>query len=97
MGILKLTPRAIWTALVAMLANLAGPAFAQDLSPIDGFFTNIGQAITGTTGQAIALVGLCAIGLIFMAGKMNIGFALSICLGIVIVFGAATILGGFGA
>jgi type IV secretory pathway VirB2 component (pilin) len=31
----------------------------------------------------------------FLFGRMNMGFAVSICVGLVILFGAATILGGF--
>lgn len=95
MGIL--TPRcAAWSGLVVALVVLAGPALAQDLSPIDNFFTTIGQALTSTTGRAIGLVALCAVGLMFLTGRMHIAFAVSICLGLVILFGAATILAGFG-
>ena len=52
-------------------------------------------ALTGTTGRAIGLVALAAVGVMFLFGRMNMGFAVSICVGLVILFGAATILGGF--
>jgi type IV secretion system protein VirB2 len=82
-------------ALFAATVILGGPALAQDLSPIDTFFATLGAALTGTTGRAIGLVALAAVGILFLFGRMNIGFAVSICIGLVILFGAATILGGF--
>ena len=42
-----------------------------------------------------ALVALAAVGILFLFGRMNMGFAVSICIGLVILFGAGTILGGF--
>jgi type IV secretion system protein VirB2 len=78
------------------LVLLAGhPALAQDLSPINNFFTTLGTALTGATGRAIGLVALAAVGILFLFGRMNMGFAISIVVGLVILFGAATILGGF--
>lgn len=89
----RLSPQAIVGAGLAAL--LAAPARAQDLSPIDTFFTTLGTALTGTTGRAIGLVALAAVGIAFLFGRMNLGLAVSICVGLVILFGSATILGGF--
>ena len=91
----KLVKRARGLALAAAAVALAGPAMAQDLSPIDTFFTTIGTALTGTTGRAIGLVALAAVGIMFLTGRMQMAFAISICVGLVILFGAATILAGF--
>ena len=82
-------------ALFAATVVIGGPAMAQDLSPIDTFFSTLGTALTGTTGRAIGLVALAAVGILFLFGRMNMGFAVSICVGLVILFGSATILGGF--
>ena len=89
--------RLVWLllGLFAVAAVVGGPAAAQDLSPIDTFFATLGAALTGTTGRAIGLVALAAVGVMFLFGRMNMGFAVSICVGLVILFGAATILGGF--
>ncbi len=87
----------VWLLLALFVAAamiLGGPAMAQDLSPIDTFFSTLGAALTGTTGRAIGLVALCAVGIMFLFGRMNMGFAVSICVGLVVLFGAATILGG---
>lgn len=89
------TPFAWALAALAAAMILGGPAMAQDLSPIDTFFGTLGAALTGTTGRAIGLVALAAVGIMFLFGRMNMGFAVSICVGLVILFGAATILGGF--
>lgn len=89
-----LTPtRLVFAALV--LVSAASPALAQDLSPVNTFFTTLGNALTGTTGRAIGLVALCAVGLMFLVGRMNWAFAASIAVGLVILYGAGTILSGF--
>ena len=89
--------RLVWLLLGLFVVAIVvgGPAVAQDLSPIDSFFATLGAALTGTTGRAIGLVALAAVGIMFLFGRMNMGFAVSICVGLVILFGAATILGGF--
>ena len=96
MAILTPSTRRIGAVALALAVCAAPPAFAQDLSPINTFFTTLGTALTGTTGKAIGLVALCAVGLLFLMGRMNWLFAGSVVLGLVILFGAATILGGIG-
>lgn len=81
-------------AVAIMLAVASTPAMAQDLSPLNTFFTTLGTALTGATGRAIGLVALAAVGIMFLLGRMNWAFAGSVVLGLVILFGAATILAG---
>ena len=71
------------------------PAFAQDLSPINDFFQTVGDALTGTTGRAIGLVAVAGLGVLFFTGRLQLMASLSIGLGLVILYGAATILSGF--
>ena len=73
----------------------ASPALAQDLSPITTMLNSIGTALTGPVGRALGLVSLAAVGILFMMGRMNWMFAGSIVVGLVILFGASTILAGF--
>ena len=94
MGILKKRSNLVILAAL-MSVVLISPAAAQDLSPITTFFTTIGTALTSTLGRAIGLVALAAVGIMFMTGRMNWAFAASIAIGLVILFGAATILAGF--
>lgn len=100
MGILKsLThPKQLTNiGLVSVLLSLmfVFPASAQDLSPITSMLTSIGTALTGTLGRALGLVAVAAVGILFLMGRMNWMFAASIVIGLVILFGAATILAGF--
>lgn len=94
MGILKtfLKP-----GLLGMLVAIAAvsPAAAQDLSPITTMLTAIGNALTGPVGRALGLVALAAVGVLFLTGRMNWLYAGSVVVGLVILFGAATILAGF--
>ena len=94
MGILKtfLKP-----GLLGMLVAIAAvsPAAAQDLSPFTAMLTAIGTALTGPVGRALGLVALAAVGVLFLTGRMNWLYAGSVVVGLVILFGAATILAGF--
>lgn len=94
MGILTPYLRASFYILLASFV-LTSPAAAQDLSPITTMLTSIGTALTGPVGRALGLVALAAVGILFMMGRMNWMFAASVIVGLVIVFGAATILAGF--
>lgn len=89
----RMSPRAL--AALALSALMTAPARAQDLSPIDNFFSTIGTALSGTTGRAIGFVAVCAIGITLCFGRMNFPLMISIFLGLVIMFGSATILAGF--
>lgn len=80
---------------VVLLALTTTGAYAQDLSPIDNFFQTLGNALTGTTGRAIGFVAICGVGILFLAGRMPLMAAGSVALGLVVIYGAATILGGF--
>ena len=93
-----LTPSTSRIAVVALALAVcaASPVLAQDLSPINNFFTTLGTELTGTTGKALGLVALATVGILFMLGKMNWLFAGSVCLGLVILYGAGTMLAGFG-
>ena len=98
MGILNsvLAP-CLRAGIFAMLATFVviSPAAAQDLSPVTTMLTSIGTALTGPVGRALGLVALAAVGILFLTGRMNWLYAGSVVVGLVILFGAATILAGF--
>ena len=94
MGILNNKFRLGLLAAIAVLF-MVSPAAAQDLSPITNMLTAIGTALTTTLGRALGLVALAAVGILFLMGRMNWMYAASVVVGLVILFGAATILAGF--
>ena len=94
MGILAPWVRAGFLAMLATFL-ITTPAAAQDLSPITTMLQAIGTALTGPVGRALGLVALAAVGILFLTGRMNWLYAASVVVGLVILFGAATILAGF--
>lgn len=99
MGILKKILKskvfAVTATALSASAFITTPALAQDLSPVTAMLTTIGTALVGPLGRAAGLVALAACGFAFMTGRMNWQLAGSIVIGLVILFGAATILAGF--
>jgi len=73
------------------------PAQAQDLAPLNNMLTEVSDALTGPTGRAFGVIAIAVVGLMFATGRMHWQFALSVVLGLVILFGAESILDGIGA
>lgn len=94
MGVLTTNFRLLLLAVLAIFV-MTSPAAAQDLSPITTMLTTIGTALTTTLGRALGLVALAGVGILFLMGRMNWAYAGSVIVGLVILFGAATILSGF--
>ena len=94
MGVLNTKTRLGLLAAMAVII-MVSPAAAQDLSPITTMLTTIGTALTTTLGRALGLVALAGVGILFLMGRMNWAYAGSVIVGLVILFGAATILSGF--
>lgn len=88
----KFISDALQVFILALFATilLTNPSLAQDFSGVESFLTEIVDAITGPIGIAIAGIAVMAVGFSFMTGRMDWTFAVSILLGIAIVFGAAT-------
>lgn len=81
--------RVAGTAAVMTLI-FASPSAAQDFAGVTTFLEAIVEAITGPIGIAISALAVMAVGFSFMTGRMDWTFAVSIVIGIAIVFGAAT-------
>lgn len=94
MGVLT-KPGRYFALALAIVFSLSLPALAQDLSPVNTMLTNIGNALTGATGRALGLVALAAVGIAFLIGRMNWMLAISVVVGLAILFGAGTMLSGF--
>ena len=88
-------PPKVGLLLVAMLALgcwAAERAFAQALTPIVTIAGNIATVLTGPFAIAVATIGLVACGFLAMSGRMPWSAAIAVIAGIVLIFGAATIV-----
>lgn len=68
------------------------PAWAQNLTPIATVATNIATALTGDFAVAVATIGLVGCGFLAMSGRMPWSAAIAVIAGIVLIFGAATLV-----
>ena len=70
-----------------------GLAWAQDLTPLTTVAENIAVALTGPFATAVATIGMAACGFLAMSGRMPWGAAIAVIGGIILIFGAATLVG----
>ncbi|KPF79002.1 type VI secretion protein [alpha proteobacterium AAP81b] len=85
------------TATVAVL--IASPALAQALDPqgsgpISGALGWIQGTLLGTVATTIAVIAVAVVGLMMLTGRMNWRFGATVVVGLFILFGAASIVGG---
>ncbi|MBY3349127.1 TrbC/VirB2 family protein [Rhizobium laguerreae] len=83
--------------IVGMVLLSSNPSAAQDFSGVTSFLEAIVEAVTGPIGVAISALAVMAIGFAFMTGRMDWTFAVSIIIGIAIVFGGASFVQGITA
>ena len=92
-------PRHHWSfpALFLLLLYAAlwpvDPVWAQALAPVATVAKNIAKALTGPFAVAVATIGLVGCGFLAMSGRMPWGSAIAVIGGIVLIFGAATLVG----
>ena len=82
---------ALLLLLYAVLWPVA-PAWAQALTPIATVATNIANALQGPFAVAVATIGLIGCGFLAMSGRMPWGSAIAVIAGIILIFGAATLV-----
>jgi type IV secretion system protein VirB2 len=80
----------------AVTAAATIPALSQDFSPVEAMLQKIVDSLTGTAGTAIGTIAVAAVGISAFTGRMNWMFAISVLIGLVLLFGAATIIAGMG-
>lgn len=86
-----LTPAAALTLLVTALYP-PSLAWAQDLTPALTIAEGIRDFLVGDFARAIAAIGLAACGFLAFAGRMPWSVAIAVIAGIVLIFGAVTIV-----
>lgn len=83
---------AVLLALVVTTLHPPGPAWAQDLTPALTIAEGIRDFLVGDFARAIAAIGLAACGFLAFAGRMPWSVAIAVIAGIVLIFGAVTIV-----
>ncbi|WP_217577438.1 TrbC/VirB2 family protein [Mesorhizobium sp. GbtcB19] len=79
-------------AVITLLST--NPSFAQDFSGVQTFLGAIVAAITGPIGVSVSALAVIAVGFSFMTGRMDWTFAVSVVVGIAVVFGGASFVSG---
>lgn len=85
----------IGAACAFLLAFLIEPAFAQDLQPINSALEAVVGILTGTAARLVAIIAVVIVGYMAFLGQIPWRWAASIIFGIVLIFGAATIVDFF--
>ena len=67
------------------------PAFAQ--ANVGGLLQNVVDMLTGNTARLLAILAVVIVGILWMFGLFDLRRAAIVILGIVVVFGAAEIVG----
>jgi len=83
-------------AALIMLA-LPSAAFAQDPAgsgPINSAFGWMQQTMLGTVATTVAVMAVAAVGFMMLTGRVNWRFGATVIVGVFIIFGAASIVGG---
>ena len=87
------TQRLFAAALIAGASSLllVQPAFAS--ANVEGLLQNVVDMLTGNTARLLAILAVVIVGILWMFGLFDLRRAAIVILGIVVVFGAAEIVG----
>lgn len=80
-------------AAIALTSTLmtVEPAFAS--ANVEGLLQNVVDMLTGNTARLLAILAVVVVGILWMFGLFDLRRAAIVILGIVVVFGAAEIVG----
>lgn len=81
------------TGAIALVVTLitVQPAFAS--ANVEGLLQNVVDMLTGNTARLLAILAVVVVGILWMFGLFDLRRAAIVILGIVVVFGAAEIVG----
>ena len=79
-------------ATILLSATTAAAQAAPSIEPINNLATSILGVITGPLARTVAAIAVAIVGWSWKTGRVNKGTAVSVIVGIIIVFGAATIV-----
>lgn len=86
---------AFWSLFFAALF-LFMPDMAHAADPIGSRLCTVVSALQGTTAKVIATIAIIVLGLGALFGKISWGMAIMVILGIILIFGAGTLLSVLG-
>ncbi len=88
-------------SLAIIAAAAAGPAGAQSAAPdpagsgpIVGAVNWLQGTLLGNVATAVAVIAVAAVGFLMLTGRINWKYGATVVLGLFILFGAASIVGG---
>ena len=77
-------------------ALIASPALAQagggNFQPVDNALSFLVQAMQGTIARSAGILAVVVLGYLALSGRLSWFFAMSVILGIALIFGAASIV-----
>ena len=86
-------PGARRIVLTAALALAATPAFAQTAGgDLTGFLQNIVDLLNSGVARLLAIIAVGITGIVWMFGQIDLRRAGTVVIGIIVVFGASTIV-----
>lgn len=80
---------ALLTTGLALAPNLA---YAQSAAPVEGILEWFVGVLQGNVARSLAIIAVCFLGFLFLTGRMAWQGAISIVIGIAIIFGAAQLV-----
>ena len=89
-------------AIAALLSAVATRASAQGYepagsSPISNALGWIQDTLMGKVATTVAVIAVAAVGFMMLTGRLNWRYGATVIIGVFILFGAATIVGGIQA
>ncbi|CAN7708611.1 TrbC/VirB2 family protein [Rhizobium sp. LjRoot98] len=67
-------------------------AYAQSAGPVEGILEWFVGVLQGNVARSLAIIAVCFLGFLFLTGRMAWQGAISIVIGIAIIFGAAQLV-----
>ncbi|KQY48527.1 TrbC/VirB2 family protein [Rhizobium sp. Root483D2] len=80
------------TLLTTGLALAPDFAYAQSAAPVEGILEWFVGVLQGNVARSLAIIAVCFLGFLFLTGRMAWQGAISIVIGIAIIFGAAQLV-----
>jgi|TARA_R100000049_G_C1928596_1_gene72721 type IV secretion system protein VirB2 len=99
---MKMNPLSRFAMLLALVSPSAALAQVQandpqGAGPIVNALAWLQGTLLGSVATAVAVMAVAAVGFMMLTGRMNWRFGATVIIGVFILFGAATIVGGIQA